>query len=204
LPLEERKRIAESLLAKAPEPIRLSPGINSDSEKLMREMQARGLEGLIAKRRDSKYEAGRRSGAWVKFKWTNEQEFVIAGYTPPKGTRMHFGALLVGYYESRNLMFAARVGTGFDQKLLALLHAKFQKLIRKDCPFANLPEKLSTGISRGFTGREMRTCTWLEPQLVCQIRFAEWTRDGHLRQPAFLGLRDDKKPQEVVRERAQC
>ncbi len=200
LPLEKRKQLAESLLAEAPESIRFSRSIKADSQKLMREMQARGLEGLIAKRRDSKYEAGRRSGTWVKFKWTNEQEFLIGGYTPPKGTRTHFGALLVGYYHAGKLMFAAKVGTGFNHKLLSSLHAKFQKLIRKDCPFANLPEKLSTGRSRGLTAREMRTCTWLEPKLVCQIRFAEWTRDGHLRQPAFLGLREDKKPQEVVRE----
>jgi bifunctional non-homologous end joining protein LigD len=167
----------------------------------MRAMQARGLEGLIAKRRDSKYESGRRSGAWVKFKWTNEQEFVIGGYTEPKGTRSHFGALLVGYYEQGTLRFAAKVGTGFDQRLLVALYAKFQELVRPDCPFANLPEKARGGRSQGLTARAMRNCTWLEPKLVCQIRFAEWTRDHHLRQPAFLGLREDKAPKEVIREK---
>jgi bifunctional non-homologous end joining protein LigD len=203
LPLEQRKQLAQFLLTKVPEPIRFSPGIKAEPKKLIREMQARGLEGLIAKRRDSKYEPGRRSGAWVKFKWTDEQEFVIGGYTPPKGTRSHFGALLVGYYEAGNLMFAAKCGTGFDQKLLASLHGRFQRLIQKDCPFVNLPERLSSGGSYGLTAREMRTCTWLEPSLVCQVRFAEWTRDGHLRQPAFFGLREDKAPEEVVREKPQ-
>ena len=201
LKLEQRKQLAESLLADAPERIRFSGSIKADSAKLMKAMQARGLEGLIAKRKDSKYETGRRSGAWVKFKWTNEQEFVIGGYTEPRGTRSHFGALLVGYYESGKLMFAAKVGTGFDQKLLRSLHEKFQKLIQPDCPFANLPEKSNAGRSQGLTAREMRLCTWLEPKLVCQVRFAEWTRDGHLRQPAFLGLREDKRPEEVVREK---
>ena len=98
-------------------------------------------------------------------------------------------------------MFAAKVGTGFDQKLLASLYAQFQKIIHPDCPFANLPAKRTdTG---GLSPAEMRRCTWLEPKLVCQVRFSEWTRDGHLRQPAFLGLREDKKPEEVVREKAQ-
>ena len=117
--------------------LRFSPGIKAESERLIKEMQARGLEGLIAKRRDSKYEAGRRSGNWVKFKWTNEQEFVIGGYTEPKGSRNHFGSILVGYYEGKNLKFAAKVGTGFDEKLLASLHGKFQKLRQPGTPFSN-------------------------------------------------------------------
>jgi bifunctional non-homologous end joining protein LigD len=201
LPLAQRKAMAETLAGSVSPAIRFSPGINADSTRLIREMQARGLEGLIAKRRDSKYEPGRRSGAWVKFKWTNEQEFVIGGYSEPKGSRAHFGALLVGYYEKGKLLFAAKVGTGFDQKLLTSLHDKFKNLVRPDCPFANLPEKISGRWGQGLSASEMRRCTWLEPKLVCQVRFAEWTRDNHLRQPAFLGLRDDKEPKEVVREK---
>ncbi len=200
---DQRKAMAETLLANASPAIRFSPGIKADSAQLVREMQARGLEGLIAKRRDCKYEPGRRSGVWVKFKWTNEQEFIIGGYTQPKGTRTHFGALLVGYYEKGKLLFAAKVGTGFDQKLFASLYEKFNKLIRSDCPFANLPEKISGRWGQGLSLAEMHRCTWLEPRLVCQIRFAEWTRDNHLRQPAFLGLREDKEPKEVVREKPQ-
>ncbi len=203
LPLEQRKELLETLLKDAPGRIRFSGGIKADSAKLMKAMQARGLEGLIAKRKDSKYESVRRSGAWVKFKWTNEQEFVIGGYTPPKGSRQYFGALLVGYYEAGKLLFAAKVGTGFDQKLLHSLHDKFRRLTRSNCPFANLPEKSSSGRSQGLTAREMISCTWLEPKLVGQVRFAEWTRDDHLRQPAFLGLREDKRAEEVLREKAR-
>jgi len=202
VPLARRKALAQTLLADVSPAIRFSASIKAESERVMREMKARGLEGLIAKRSGSKYQPGRRSGAWVKFKWTNEQEFVIGGYSPPRGARTHFGAILVGYYEDDNLLFAAKVGTGFDQKLLASLHAKFQKLIRQECPFANLPEKLGSS-GRGLTASQMRQCTWLEPKLVCQVRFAEWTRDYHLRQPAFLGLREDKQPKEVVREKAK-
>src|SRR6185295_13510674 len=140
LPVLQRKAMAQALLAGAPEPIRFSASIQADSERLLKEMKARGLEGLIAKRKESKYEMGRRSGAWVKFKWTNEQEFVIGGYTRPRGTRKYFGAILVGYYEGKKLMFASKAGSGFDQNSLKLIHEKFQKLIQPDCPFANLPE----------------------------------------------------------------
>lgn len=200
LPLRQRKSAAQALLGRVSDPLRFSGGIESDSTRLVREMRARGLEGLIAKRKDSRYAPGVRSGAWVKFKWTNEQEFVIGGYTPPKGSRSHFGAILAGYYEGDKLLFAGKVGTGFDEKLLASLYQAFQKLRQPECPFANLPEKLDS--SRGLTASEMRKCTWLRPQLVCQVRFSEWTRDAHLRQPAFLGLREDKQAFEVARERA--
>src|SRR5205814_7033854 len=128
-----------ALVAKRSDRIRFSGSIQAESEKVIREMKARGLEGLIAKRKTSPYEIGRRSGAWVKFKWTNEQEFVIGGYTEPQGARSHFGAILVGYYENGSLMFAGKVGTGFDQKLLTSLYQKFQKQTRPECPFANQP-----------------------------------------------------------------
>jgi bifunctional non-homologous end joining protein LigD len=198
LPLLKRKAIAERLVDSVDPKIRFSTAIKGNLDRLVREMQTRGLEGLIAKRADSKYQPGRRSGEWVKFKWTNEQEFVIGGCTKPQGTRPYFGAILVGYYEKDKLMFAGKVGTGFDQNLLESLYRKFQKLIRSDCPFANLPEKRTQ--SGGLIASEMKRCTWLEPKLVCQVRFSEWTRDGHLRQPVFVGLREDKKPREVVRE----
>ena len=202
VPLLKRKAMAKMLLARAPDTVRFSASIAAESERVLAEMKARGLEGVIAKRKDSKYEIGRRSGAWVKFKWTTQQEFVIGGFSEPRGSRSHFGALVVGYYEHKKLKFAAKVGTGFDEKVLKSLHQKFQKLIRRDCPFVNLPEKAGR-FGRGLTGAEMKRCTWLKPKLVCEIRFAEWTRDGHLRQPAFLGLREDKSPEEVRREKAK-
>ena len=103
--------------------------------------------------------------------------------------------------EGPKQLWKAKVGTGFDHKLLQSLYARFQKLTRPHCAFANLPEK--RGTSGGLTAGEMTRCTWVEPKLVCQIAFTEWTRDGHLRHPAFLGLREDKKPQEVIRESAE-
>lgn len=202
VPLARRKAMAQALVGGLPDTIRFSAAIRADSERVLQEMQARGLEGLIAKKKESSYEIGWRSGAWVKFKWTREQEFVIGGFTEPTGARSHFGAILVGFYEGGRLMFASKVGTGFDEAGLKLLHRQFQDLVQSDCPFANLPEKKSAGGRGGLTRTEMRRCTWLKPELVCQIRFAEWTRDNHLRQPAFLGLREDKDPREVVREAA--
>jgi bifunctional non-homologous end joining protein LigD len=160
-----------------------------------------GLEGIIGKLRESKYEVGRRSGTWIKLKASNEQEFVIGGYTPPGGSRKHFGALLVGYYEGKKLMFAGKVGTGFNAKSLAALHKKFKEEERDDCPFADLPSKQGGAWVQGITPAMMRKCTWVNPKFVCQIKFAEWTRDAKLRQPVFLGLRDDKSARDVVRER---
>jgi len=198
LPLNKRRAIAERLVADLSPNIRMSATIDVRHEKLMKGLQTSGLEGLVAKLADSQYETGRRSGAWLKFKWSTEQEFVIGGYTSPKGARSYFGALVIGYYEKGKLLFAGKVGTGFDQRLLSTLFAKFQKLITTECPFANLPEQSLAG--RGLTRGQMRVCTWLRPELVCQVRFAEWTRDNHLRQPAFLGMRADKRATEVVRE----
>lgn len=199
IPLLQRKATAQALVSNVHDRIRFSAGIQADTERMIREMKARGLEGIIAKRKDGAYEIGRRSGAWLKFKWTNEQEFVIGGYTQPRGARSHFGAILAGYYDGSRLMFAGKVGTGFDEKRLESLYKQFQKLKTSECPFANLPERAGR-YGRGLTAAEMKRCTWLKPELVCQVRFAEWTRDDHLRQPAFLGLREDKKPEEVVRE----
>jgi bifunctional non-homologous end joining protein LigD len=202
LPLVERKELLRPLLAAAPDQIRFSTNLTGDIDSFIKEMKARGLEGIIAKRRDSKYEAGRRGGAWVKFKWSNEQEFVIGGYTEPRGSRAGFGALLVGYYDENNarLLFASKVGTGFNQRSLTSLYERFQKIRRTDCPFANLPEKRQGRYGLGLTASEMKSCYWLEPKMVGQIRFTEWTRDGHLRHPVFLGLREDKDPGEVHRE----
>jgi bifunctional non-homologous end joining protein LigD len=197
LPLSERKSLLEGLLEGAPDTIRFSASFPAEPGPLVEEMQKRGLEGLIAKRVQSQYETGRRSGSWVKFKWGNEQEFVVGGYTPPKGARSHFGAILVGYVEKGRLRFASKVGTGFDTSQLAALHARFEKLVQQACPFVDLPER----IPGGLRAAEMKTCTWLKPELVCQIRFTEWTQDGHLRHPVFLGLREDKQPSEVVREK---
>ncbi|HEX3817491.1 MAG TPA: non-homologous end-joining DNA ligase, partial [Chthoniobacterales bacterium] len=200
LPLTSRKEILQQLCADAPDPIRYSGELGRNAAALLKQVQRLGLEGIIGKEANSKYEAGRRSGAWIKLKCVNEQEFVIGGYTPPGGSRKHFGALLVGYYEEKKLLFAGKVGTGFNSKLLASLHKKFQAEKRQNCPFADLPSKQGGQWVQGITPAMMRKCHWVNPVFVAQIKFAEWTRDVKLRQPVFLGLREDKAAKEVQRE----
>jgi bifunctional non-homologous end joining protein LigD len=200
LPLERRKDLLSSLCEGAADSIRFSGEIGGDPVALLREVKRLGLEGVIGKQRGSLYEPDRRSGAWIKLKCVNEQEFVIGGFTPPQGARKHFGALLVGYYEKKRLLFAGKVGTGFNTKLLASLHKKLKAEKRNDCPFADLPSKHEGQWVQGITPTMMRRIEWVNPVFICQVKFAEWTRDGKLRQPVFLGLREDKKPTEVVRE----
>jgi bifunctional non-homologous end joining protein LigD len=200
LSLEARKNALEQLCARASELIRFSGAIGSDAGALLEEVKKRGLEGIIGKLRNSVYELGRRSGAWIKLKCVTEQEFVIGGYTPPQGSRKHFGAILVGYYKDKKLVFAGKVGTGFAAKSLSILHKKFQNERRDDCPFVDLPSKSGGQWSQGITPSMMKKMHWLNPVFVCQIKFAEWTRDKKLRAPVFLGLREDKKPRDVIRE----
>jgi bifunctional non-homologous end joining protein LigD len=201
LPLETRKNLLENLCDGASDPrIRYSGAIGGDANQLLKEVQRRGLEGIIGKLRNSVYEPGRRSGAWIKLKCVAEQEFVIGGYTPPQGARKHFGAVLVGYYKDRDLVFAGKVGTGFTTKSLAALHKKFRAEERPHCPFVDLPSKQNGQWVLGITPSMMKKMHWINPKFVAEIKFAEWTRDGKLRAPVFLGLREDKKAAEVVRE----
>jgi bifunctional non-homologous end joining protein LigD len=160
---------------------------NRDGEALFEDACRRGLEGLIAKRGDSRY-ASARSTDWLKLKCSHEQELVIGGFTAPQGKRTDFGALLVGYNEDGRLRYAGKVGTGFDQRTLSDLGERMRKLERPDPPFADVHP-----IPKGTH--------WIEPKLVGQFAFGEWTRDGRLRHPRYLGLRNDKRPEEVVRER---
>src|SRR6266436_3958502 len=201
LPLEARKNVLEKLCAGAGDPrIRYSGAIGGNANQLLTEVQRRGLEGIIGKLHNSVYEQGRRSGAWIKLKCVNEQEFVIGGYTPPQGARKHFGAILVGYFKDRDLVFAGKVGTGFTAKSLSMLHKKFQQEERDHCPFVDLPSKHSGKWLQDITPSMMRKMHWVNPVFVAQIKFSEWTRDVKLRQPVFLGLREDKKAREVVRK----
>jgi len=210
LPVEQRKQVLASVCENVGDPIRYSGEISGDVKSLLAEVKRRGLEGLIGKQRGSKYEPGRRSGAWIKLKSLNEQEFVIGGYTPPGGARKHFGAILVGYYESaagksgkktdNRLRFAGKVGTGFNEKSLSMLYKKFRDEERDDCPFVDLPSKQGGAWVQGITPSMMNKMHWINPKFVAQIKFAEWTRDKKLRQPVFIALRDDKDPKNVVRE----
>jgi bifunctional non-homologous end joining protein LigD len=201
-PVEERKAQLESLLKEPLESIRYSASLGTDGEKLLAKADRFGLEGLIGKRAGSAYETGRRSGNWVKLKLGQEQEFVIGGYTNPTGSRSHFGALLVGFYEGAELKFAGKVGTGFNEGLLRRLSGMFKKIARQECPFVDLPEKRGGRYGQGVTASEMKLCHWVEPKMVCEVKFNEWTRDQRLRQPVFVGLREDKEAKEVAREEA--
>ncbi len=200
LPLEQRKDLLSRLMPSVNDALRFSGALGGDVAKLLPEIRKRGLEGLIGKQPGSVYEPGRRSGAWIKIKCVNEQEFVIGGYTPPGGARKYFGALLVGYYEKERLLFAGKVGTGFNTESLAALHRMMRAVERNTCPFADLPSKQDGQWVQSITPSMMRKCTWVDPKFVCQIKFAEWTRDLKLRQPVFLGPREDKNAREVIRE----
>jgi bifunctional non-homologous end joining protein LigD len=200
LPLAERQARLARLLRRPPGILRLSAVLEGEADALLAQARELGLEGLIGKRADSEYETGRRSGAWIKLKTHREQEFVVGGYTDPEGGRSSFGALLVGVHEKKALRFCGKVGTGFTDALLKSLLGRMKKLSRKDCPFVNLPEPRAGRYGAGVTVAEMRRCHWLKPELVAQVKFSEWTRDGKLRQPVFLGLREDKDAADVVRE----
>ncbi len=166
--------------------LRLLRHRNAKGEAYYREACSRGWEGLIAKRATARY-ARRRSRDWLKFKCVNEQEVVIVGFTDPKGTRHHFGALLVGYYDRGRLRYAGKVGTGYSAGTLRDLGARLRALETSDSPLD------------GARPRE-RDIHWVRPELVAQVGFTEWTRDGRLRHPRYLGLRTDKDPRDVVRE----
>jgi bifunctional non-homologous end joining protein LigD len=201
LPIEERKAKLEALLKKPPGVIRYSASFTRDINELLNRTREMGLEGLIGKRRGSKYEPGRRSGVWIKLKLHHEQEFVIGGYTEPEGGRKYFGALLVAFYEGKRLKFAGRVGTGFSEKRLHDLYAEMNTIRVEACPFFNVPAAGRSRWDQGLTAAEMKRCRWVKPVMVCQVKFTEWTRDDRLRQPVFLGIRTDKNAQEVLREK---
>jgi bifunctional non-homologous end joining protein LigD len=188
-PLRERKaRLRRALEFGGP--LRFNPHRNGEhGQELYREACRKGLEGVMAKRADSPYRSGGRSRDWLKLKCHAEQELVIGGYTAPKGSRTEFGALLVGYYdEGGTLRYAGKVGTGFDHQTLEELGALMRELEQDESPFEPF-KPIPPGTH------------WVRPELVGQIAFAEWTRDGRLRHPRYLGLRDDKPARDVVRER---
>jgi DNA ligase D-like protein (predicted ligase) len=196
--VKRRELLEEHILPNLTEPIRYSPVLEAKLEDLIRSVKAQGLEGLVAKRRNSKYEPGQRSGAWQKMRVNQGQEFVIAGYTPsPK----NFDALVIGYYEGSKLMYAARTRNGFTPASRAELFKKLKPLEISGCPFANLPEKKAGRWGAGLTAAKMAECRWLKPQLIGQFEFVEWTEDAHLRHSRFVALRDDKKAKDVKRER---
>jgi len=183
-------------LLTAPAQIRTSGATACCATGINRVVKEFGLEGIIAKRKDSFYESGKRSGAWVKYKVNKCQEFVIGGYT--RGNP--FDAVIVGYYQDGKLLFASKVRNGFVPHSRRELMKRMEPLVTRTCPFVNLPEKKRTPWA--LTKEEMKNCVWLKPEIVVQIEFTEWTPDGHLRHTTFSGLRTDKSVEEVVREPA--
>jgi bifunctional non-homologous end joining protein LigD len=185
LPLLTRKMLLEKLIS-FNDIVRYVAHKKEKGEVYFKQACKNKWEGLIAKKSDSTY-VFKRSSNWLKFKCSNEQEFVIGGYTTPGGSRLHFGALLLGYYEKGKLQYAGKVGTGFDQKILTELGKKLQHNESKTNPFVNCD--LST-----------KNVHWIKPVLVCEVQFTEWTRSNKLRHPSYLGLRRDKDAKEVRKE----
>jgi bifunctional non-homologous end joining protein LigD len=183
VPLVQRKQQLTRII-RGDEHVRISAGFDSTGEKMLEAARMLGLEGIVAKREASRYEDGRRSKAWLKLKIVSTQELVIAGFT--KGEREYFGALVLGVYDKGKLRHAGQVGTGFDQRMMKQIYTRLEPLITRDCPLTPMPQ--------------LKGVTWVRPELVCEVKFHEWTGDGVLRAPVFLGLREDKSPREVVRE----
>jgi len=184
-PLLERKKLLAAVV-KGRSSLRRVDHVKGDPEELLRQACADGWEGLIAKRAEAPYRSG-RSSDWLKLKCSASQELVIGGFTEPRGARTHFGALLVGYYDSEGLRYAGKVGTGFDSVILADLHRRMAARERPTSPFVDRVRE--------------RGAHWVEPELVANFAFTEWTADGKLRHPRYEGLRPDKDPRTVTRER---
>lgn len=185
LELLQRKKILEALIPKS-DVIIYSDHVIGKGIKTLKEAEKKHMEGLIAKKTTSTYLVNKRSKDWLKIKISKEQEMVIGGYTDPQGSRLGFGALLLGYYEDDKFIYSGKVGTGFNDDLLKDILAKLKKLERKTSPFATVPGE--------------KNAHWVKPQLVAQIKYSEWTETGSLRHPVFIALRDDKDPKAVTRE----
>ncbi len=184
LELRNRKSILKNSII-FNDPLRYLVHRNKEGEKYFRQACKKKWEGVIAKKADSEYKHGRGSH-WLKFKCSNQQEFIIIGYTDPQGERIGFGALLIGYYKKEKLKYAGKVGTGYNDKMLKKLSKMLSSIERKKSP---LKEKVN-----------QKQVHWVKPKLVGEIGFTEWTSDGKLRHPRFLGLRRDKNPEDVARE----
>ena len=187
LPLVKRKEVLQKLLPAGNEVIKYSDHIVGDGENFYKVAAKQGLEGIMAKKADSTYQINGRSKAWLKIKVTHRQEVVIGGYTEPRNSRSHFGALLLGVYEGSELIYVGHTGSGFNTKSLSEVYKKLQALETATCPFSKKP-------------KTNMPVTWVKPKMICEIKFSEWTKEGVARHPIFMGLRTDKKPTDVHME----
>ncbi len=186
LPLSERKEILRDLIPEGNR-VRFSEGVEEKGKAFYKAAKDNGLEGIIAKNLKSTYQYGHRSLDWLKIKAVQEQEAIICGFTAPRGSRKHFGALILGVYKNNELKYVGHTGGGFDEDLLEHVDGHLKKLVTDQCPFKVKP-------------RTNAPVTWVKPIMLCEVKFQEWTGDGHMRQPIFLGLRQDKKPKETRQE----
>ena len=194
LPLSERRRHLPQIIEGSG--VLLSEELHGAPDQIIEAVRGLGLEGVVAKRRDSRYEPGQRSGAWRKLKLDKQQEFIVGGYRPGTGG---VDALLVGVYDGTQLRFAGKVRAGFTPHVRREVSAALARLHAARCPFTDLPNSKTSHWGGGVTAEQMAEMQWLKPQAVAQIRFVEWTADGHLRHAVFLGLRSDKAAKDVKR-----
>ncbi len=196
LPFSERRELLKTLEL-SNERVRVSEYLNVSAETMLAAVKEQRLEGAVAKRLDSLYVAGKRTGAWVRFRVNSGQEFVIGGYTPgPNG----IDAIIVGYYKGGDLIYVARTRNGFVPASRRSVFQRLRGLKIEDCPFTNLPETRKARWGEAMTAEKMKECVWVRPELVAQVDFLEWTDADHLRHSKFVGLREDKDARKVVKE----
>ena len=196
-PLDDRRKALRKLMRQLRDPIRFSETFETSAADMLAVVREQGLEGVVAKRRDSLYEPGKRSGAWVKLRVNRRQDFVIGGYVP-RG--QNFDSILVGYYDGHDLKYAASIRAGFTPASRQALFKGFSKLEAAECPFSNLPDASKGRWGTGVTAEKMKLCRWLKPRLVVAIEFLEWTLDDRLRHPSFVSVSTDRRAGEVGRE----
>ena len=196
LPLSERRKILCNVIEPR-EHVDLSAVSDTSAAEMLKWVKKNGLEGIVAKRRDSVYQPGVRSGLWSKYRINLGQEFVIGGYIP---SNLGVDSLVVGFYRGKDLIYAARVRAGFVPATRREVFERMKHLKTQKCPFINLPEVAEGRWGQGLTAEKMEECVWLKPEGVARIEFLEWTGADHLRHTKFAGLRDDKDPRKVVRE----
>jgi bifunctional non-homologous end joining protein LigD len=197
LSLIERRELLKSLVVIRDKRIRISDYVEASPEALLSAVRKQGLEGIVGKQKDSHYQPGKRSGAWIKYRVNRGQEFVIGGYFPGSHG---FDSLILGYYDRDKLMYVARTRNGFVPASRRQVFSKLKHLVTPACPFVNLPETRRSRFGEELNAEKMKKAVWLRPEAVAQIEFLEWTEGDRLRHSKFVGLREDKNPRRVVKE----